>query len=194
MSSEVENIELKGKEKNNTDKLNLSGQTARQPISHVFLTIYKHPMHRKLLSKTLFTLHQKIINVCRLKTCTGEEFTPLFTTLHPLFTRSRFRKICKNLWNLWDVKKVVSAPDRTGRASDSIPCAIRRWRVVKRGEEWASLFTSRTPPSVYRGFSRFGEEWRVKRRVVLFYKKTPDVSFCAWQWQIIALVRGNVVP
>ncbi len=26
MSSEVENIELKGKEKNNTDKLNLSGQ------------------------------------------------------------------------------------------------------------------------------------------------------------------------
>ena len=31
------------------------------------------------------------------------------------------------------------------------------------------------------------EEWR-------FYKKTPDVSFCAWQWQVIAMVRGNVVP
>ena len=46
MSSEVENIELKGKEKNNTDKLNLSGQTARQPISHEFLTIYKHPGKR----------------------------------------------------------------------------------------------------------------------------------------------------
>ena len=45
MSSEVENIELKGKE-NNTDKLNLSGQTARQPISHEFLTIYKHPDKR----------------------------------------------------------------------------------------------------------------------------------------------------
>ena len=45
MSSEVENIELKGKE-NNTDKLNLSGQTARQPISHYFLTIYKHPDKR----------------------------------------------------------------------------------------------------------------------------------------------------
>ena len=45
MSSEVENIELKGKE-NNTDKLNLSGQTARQPISHDFLTIYKHPDKR----------------------------------------------------------------------------------------------------------------------------------------------------
>ena len=29
MSSEVENIELKGKEKNNTDKLNLSGQIIR---------------------------------------------------------------------------------------------------------------------------------------------------------------------
>ena len=45
MSSEVENIELKVKE-NNTDKLNLSGQTARQPISHDFLTIYKHPDKR----------------------------------------------------------------------------------------------------------------------------------------------------
>ena len=29
MSSEKENIELKGKEKNNTDKLNLSGQIVR---------------------------------------------------------------------------------------------------------------------------------------------------------------------
>ena len=45
MSSEVENRELKGKE-NNTDKFNLSGQTARQPISHDFLTIYKHPDKR----------------------------------------------------------------------------------------------------------------------------------------------------
>ena len=61
MSSEVENIELKGKE-NNTDKLNLSGQTARQPISHEFLTIYKQPMYRKLLSKTLFTLHKYTVN------------------------------------------------------------------------------------------------------------------------------------
>ena len=33
MSSEKENIELKGKEKNNTDKLNLSGQIVRQSIS-----------------------------------------------------------------------------------------------------------------------------------------------------------------
>lgn len=45
MSSEVENIEIKAKT-NNTDKLNLSGQTARQPISHEFLTIYKHPDKR----------------------------------------------------------------------------------------------------------------------------------------------------
>ncbi len=27
-----------------------------------------------------------------------------------------------------------------------------------------------------------------------FRKYAPDVSFCAWQWQVIALVRGNVVP
>ena len=49
---------------NNTDKLNLSGQTARQPISHEFLTIYKQPMYRKLLSKTLFTLHIHNVIFC----------------------------------------------------------------------------------------------------------------------------------
>ena len=34
MSSEKENIELKGKEKDNTDKLNLSGQIVRQSIKY----------------------------------------------------------------------------------------------------------------------------------------------------------------
>ncbi|MEE0149412.1 MAG: hypothetical protein UEL26_14395 [Segatella copri] len=34
MSSEKENIELKSKEKNNTDKLNLSGQIVQQLISY----------------------------------------------------------------------------------------------------------------------------------------------------------------
>ena len=34
MSSEKENIELKSKEKNNTDKLNLSGQIVRQSINY----------------------------------------------------------------------------------------------------------------------------------------------------------------
>ena len=74
MSSEVENIELKGKE-NNTDKLNLSGQTARQPISHEFLTIYKQPMYRKLLSKTLFTLHIHNVSFCVRDTYDGEELS-----------------------------------------------------------------------------------------------------------------------
>ena len=82
MSSEVENIELKGKE-NNTDKLNLSGQTARQPISHEFLTIYKQPMYRKLLSKTLFTLHIHNVSFCVWDIYGGEELSWLFTTLHP---------------------------------------------------------------------------------------------------------------
>ena len=45
MSSEVENIELKGKE-NNTDKLNLSGQTARQPISHDFFNHLQTPVQK----------------------------------------------------------------------------------------------------------------------------------------------------
>ena len=78
-----------------------------------------------------------------------------------------------------------------------------RWRVVKSGRV---LFTSHTP-SVYRGFRQIGEEWRVKTRVVFFFETrvvfffetrvaifSPDISFCAWQWQEIALVKGNIVP
>ena len=45
MSSEVENIEIKAKKITRTNS-NLSGQTARQPISHEFLTIYKQPDKR----------------------------------------------------------------------------------------------------------------------------------------------------
>ena len=41
MSSKKKNIELKGKEKNNTDKFNLSGQIIRHVITYSFLTIYK---------------------------------------------------------------------------------------------------------------------------------------------------------
>jgi hypothetical protein len=29
---------------------------------------------------------------------------------------------------------------------------------------------------------------------VLFRALSPDVSFRAWQWQDIALVKGNIVP
>ena len=43
MSSEKENIELKSKEKNNTDKLNLSGQIVRPFIIHWLLDSYKRP-------------------------------------------------------------------------------------------------------------------------------------------------------
>ena len=43
MSSEVENIELKSKEKNNTDKLNLSGQIARSLTRFLFSGTYKPP-------------------------------------------------------------------------------------------------------------------------------------------------------
>ena len=77
-----------------------------------------------------------------------------------------------------------------------------RWRVVK---SEVLLFTSRNP-SVYRGFRQIGEEWRVKTRVVVFSETrvvvffetrvaifSPDISFCAWQWQEIALVKGNIV-
>ena len=72
------------------------------------------------------------------------------------------------------------------RLTEKYPC--EEW--VKSGEELSQLFTSRNP-SVYRGFRRFGEEWRVKERVGIF---SPDVTFCAWQWHDIALVKGNVMP
>ena len=53
-------------------------------------------------------------------------------------------------------------------------------RQVKSGEEWwrvvkscASLFTAHTL-SVYRGFRRFGEEWRVKTKVAFLQAETPQ--------------------
>ena len=77
MSSEVENIELKGKEKNNTDKLNLSGQTARQPISHVFLTIYKHPDKRAgqihFVRVSILTFLRSYTTLMQLSSLTSQE-------------------------------------------------------------------------------------------------------------------------
>ena len=77
MSSEVENIELKGKEKNNTDKLNLSGQTARQPISHEFLTIYKHPGKRagqiQFVRVSILTFLRSCTTLMQLSSLTSQE-------------------------------------------------------------------------------------------------------------------------
>ena len=76
MSSEVENIELKGKE-NNTDKLNLSGQTARQPISHEFLTIYKHPDKRagqiQFVRVSILTFLRSYTTLMQLSSLTSQE-------------------------------------------------------------------------------------------------------------------------
>ena len=144
--------------------------------------------------------------------------SPLFTTLHhssPLFTR----KICENLWienrrpkgkpNLWDIKcgfgprpnrsiirlKSVRNPwSQNVLLTQRYPMnKISRWRV---GEGWwrvsATLHLSH--PQCLSGFQPIW--WRVKskKKSGAFIKKAPDVSFCAWQWQIIALVKGNVVP
>ena len=136
----------------------------------------------KPLSKILFTLHWNGINICSLETCTGEEWCATLhlssPTLHP-----------ENLRNLRNLRDFLQRPSRSIFHLIFVRNPkIKGWRVVKSD---APLFTSRNP-SVYRGFSRFGEEWRVKKRVVVL--PAPDVSFCAWQWQFIALVRGNVVP
>ena len=54
-----------------------------------------------------------------------------------------------------------------GRAEES---GEEWWRVVK---SCASLFTSHTL-SVYRGFRRVGEEWRVKTKVAFLQAETPQ--------------------
>ena len=133
------------------------------------------------------TLHQKVINTCSLWTCTCEEFTPLFTTLHA-------EPLTENLWNLWDIKKWFQPPDRTERASISIPCAIRRWRGVKMGEEWCvTLHLSH--PQCLSGFQPIW--WRVKskkasgcftssRRIVLCLAMA---GYCPGKGQCCAIVR-----
>ena len=77
MSSEVENIELKGKEKNNPDKLNLSGLIVRQPISHEFLTIYKHPDKRagqiQFVRVSILTFLRSYTTLIQLSTVTWQE-------------------------------------------------------------------------------------------------------------------------
>ena len=116
--------------------------------------------------------------------------SPLFTTLHHSSPGAAYRKICVNLWNLWDIKKVVSAP-QPNRASFRFN-SVRNPKA-KSGEEWyVTLHLSQ--PQCLSGFQSIW--WRVKskKKSGAFIKKTPDVSFCARQWQIIALVRGNVVP
>ena len=145
----------------------------------------------KPLSKILFTLHRNDINICSLVTCTCEELCSTLhhssPTLHPenLWIENRRPKGKPNLWDF------LQRPNRS--IYRLVLCAIRRWRVVKSGEEWCvTLHLSQ--PQCLSGFQPIW--WRVKskKKSGAFIKKTPDVSFCAWQWQIIALVRGNVVP
>ena len=91
--------------------------------------------------KTLFTRHQSIITIWYTEVLIGWR---LKLTLHhpsPLFTLFIFSVSPASIWRF--------------------PAGEERWRVVK--SEWA-LFTSRSP-SVYRGFRRKGEGWRVKKRL-----------------------------
>ena len=74
----------------------------------------------KPLSKVLFTLHRKDINICNLETCTGEELTPLYT-------RSRLpENLCKSVKHK---KEVFSPPTKQGE----LPI---QFREQSEGEEW----------------------------------------------------------
>ena len=102
----------------------------------IFLIEFQHKN-----CKTLFTLHQSIITIWYTEVLIGWR---VCLTLHhsspPL-----------HLINF----SVSTASIRRFQAGEEW------WRVVK--SEWA-LFTSRSP-SVYRGFRRKGEGWRVKKRL-----------------------------
>ena len=91
------------------------------------------------LSKTLFTLHRNGINICNLETCTGEELTPLFTTLHPLFTRSRLpENLCKSVKSVGHKKEVFSPPTKQGE----LPI---QFRAQSEGEEWWRVVRNSSP-------------------------------------------------
>ena len=77
----------------------------------------------KPLSKVLFTLHRKDINICNLETCTGEELTPLFTTLHPEPLTG------KSVKSVGHKKEVFSPPTEQGE----LPI---QFRAQSEGEEW----------------------------------------------------------
>ena len=63
---------------------------------------------------------------------------------------------------------------------------------VKGGEEWVKSQRNPSPieTPVFIGVS--ADLVKGKKESGCF--TAPDVSFCAWQWQVIALVRGNVMP
>ena len=175
MSSEVENIELKGKEKNNTDKLNLSGLIVRQPISHEFLTIYKHPMHRKLLSKTLFTLHIHNVSFCVWDIYDGEELSWLFTSLHHSSPSSFFLKthyINNGSVIYYDQ---LQSSIMTSSSHQWWPNFAIRWRVVKSCEE-CLLTLHLSQPQCLSGFQ--GNLWRVKSEIESRVFLTQTDSTC----------------
>ena len=107
----------------------------------------------------------------------------LFTTLH-ISSQPSMKTSSSLLW--WLVQGFYDDQFKASMMADLrrlVKSGEERWRVVK---SCASLFTAHTL-SVYRGFRRFGEEWRVKT-------KSPDVSFRAWRWHKVALTEGNLVP
>ena len=158
-------------------------------------------MSRELLLILLFTLHWSGVSCCVWDNCAGEELPQLFTTLHPLFTLIffwgceifswiRLRSSAFNDDQLWSSMMTsfglqwwpASVFDGDQLRSSIVAGLGMRWRVVKSGEEVSQLFTSQNP-SVYRGFRRFGEEWRVKARVVfflssaIFFSLPPSLTF-----------------
>ena len=131
-------------------------------------------MHRKLLSKTLFTLHIHNVSFCVWDIYGGEELSWLFTSLHHSSPSSFFRKthyINNGSVIYYDQHQ---SSIMTSSSHQRWPNFAIRWRVVKSEQ---ALFTSHNP-SVYRGFRGICEEWRVKSRVGFFSRKNNSESFC----------------
>ena len=125
------------------------------------------------VSKILFTLHRSGVSRCVWAILIGWRVR---STLHhsspQIFSLAvyRLRGDCKSpgfigrtffysgLQIRWDASRKTDAWRK-------IKYPGEEW--VKSGEELSQLFTSRNP-SVYRDFRRFGEGWRVKKRVGIF--------------------------
>ena len=115
-------------------------------------------MHRKLLSKTLFTLHIHNVSFCVWDIYGGEELSWLFTTLHHSSPSSFFLKthyINNGSVIYYDQHQ---SSIMTSSSHQWWPNFAIRWRVVKSEQ---ALFTSHNP-SVYRGFRGICEEWNRK--------------------------------
>ena len=141
-------------------------------------------MHRKLLSKTLFTLHIHNVSLCVWGTYDGEELSWLFTTLHHSSPSSCFltHQISNGSVIYYDQPQssIMTSSCHQWWPSFAIRWRVVKsgaewWRVVKSGEEWTSTLHL-SQPQCLSGFQ--GNLWRVKSEIESRVFLTQTDSTC----------------